>query len=119
MSWFFSVWDCNGIGALNNKLQERAQATYKSDSLFVALGGSTSTHHFEFNDKTEEGWLVCGVGILNAETETRIMSLRDWKTLLSNDIQNFDEIDGYSIISRSQISRRNCTCFADWSSKIN
>lgn len=103
MSWFFCVKDSKGINDFYHDFQKKATSVYKSNNLFIALGGSDSTHHYEFNKETEEGWLVCGVGILTTETTTKLMEFRDWQALLSNDKQVFDKIDGhYAILKFSK-----------------
>lgn len=98
MSWFFCVWDLKGISDLDKEYRPNLSIEYKVNSIFLELGGSKSTHHYNINSETGNGWMVCGIGILNDENKTKIMELEDWKKLLDKDVLSLDKIDGHYVI---------------------
>ena len=100
MSWFFCVWDKNSFDKTYQIIHDLTNTVYNDQNIYLATGGTSSTHFFEFDEQNKKGWLVCGVGIKNDDYDFRVMNFVDWKKVTGREKINLDSVNGQYVILR-------------------
>lgn len=98
MSWFFCIWDKNNFDESYQNIHDLTDTVYNDKDIYLAVGGASSTHFFEFDEQNKKGWLVCGVGLKNDDYDFRVMNFVDWRGVIDREEINLDSINGHYVI---------------------
>jgi hypothetical protein len=94
MSWIFGYF--GNRDRLKLSSPESSLHTFQNSNLILHAGGNKETIFFK-SDLLNSGWIVAGVGLIEAGENYKILNVNDWDNFLSASQINMQKVNGHFV----------------------